>query len=56
MESIFDFDKIAALLTSGHFKMRFDAMHAVTGPYAHRILEERLGAPAGTVIQGATAG
>lgn len=52
MERIFDFDKIAALLTSGNFKMRFDAMHAVTGPYAHRILEERLGAPTGTVMHG----
>ncbi len=52
METIFDFDKIAALLRSDHFKMRFDAMHAVTGPYGHRILEERLGAPVGTVIQG----
>lgn len=52
METIFDFDKIAALLTSDHFKMRFDAMHAVTGPYGHRILEARLGAPVDTVIQG----
>jgi phosphoglucomutase len=52
METLFDFDKIAAMLTSGHFKMRFDAMHAVTGPYGHRILEARLGAPQGTVIQG----
>ena len=34
------------------FRMRFDAMHAVTGPYAKRILEEMLGAPAGTVING----
>lgn len=52
MESIFDFDKLAALLQSGKFKMRFDAMHAVTGPYARRILQERLGAPEGTVING----
>jgi phosphoglucomutase len=52
MESIFDFDKIAAMLQSGQFKMHFDAMHAVTGPYATRILEQRLGAPAGTVING----
>lgn len=52
MESLFDFDKISALLQSGNFKMRFDAMHAVTGPYAHRILEKRLGAPAGTVLHG----
>ena len=32
--------------------MRFDAMNAVTGPYAHDILERRLGAPAGTVVNG----
>ncbi len=51
MEGLFDFDKIAALFASG-FTMRFDAMHAVTGPYAHVILEGRLGAPAGTVING----
>lgn len=51
MESLFNFDKIAALFRSG-FKMRFDAMHAVTGPYAQRILEERLGAPSGTVMHG----
>jgi len=52
MEQIFDFDRIRALLTSGHFRMRFDAMHAVTGPYAHEILERRLGAPADTVGRG----
>jgi phosphoglucomutase len=51
MEDLFDFDKIAALFTSG-FTMRFDAMHAVTGPYAHAILEDRLGASVGTVING----
>jgi phosphoglucomutase len=32
--------------------MRYDAMHAVTGPYAVEILERRLGAPAGTVVRG----
>lgn len=52
METLFDFDKIAALLQSPDFKMHFDAMHAVTGPYAKRILEQRLGAPVGTVING----
>lgn len=52
MESLFDFDRIDALFNSGLFTMRFDAMHAVTGPYAHAILEERLGAPPGTVIRG----
>jgi phosphoglucomutase len=40
------------LLSSGDFRMRFDAMHAVTGPYATRILQDTLGAPAGTVING----
>jgi phosphoglucomutase len=49
METLFDFDAIAALFKGG-FTMRFDAMHAITGPYARAILETRLGAPAGTVI------
>lgn len=51
MSKIFDFDAIAALLQSD-FKMCFDAMHAVTGPYGKSILEHQLGAPAGTVING----
>lgn len=50
METLFDFSAIRALL-SGGFRMRFDAMHAVTGPYATEILERRLGAPAGTVVR-----
>jgi len=49
MERIFDFDRIAALFRGG-FRMRFDAMHAVTGPYAREIFERRLGAPAGTAV------
>ncbi|MEL6767532.1 MAG: alpha-D-glucose phosphate-specific phosphoglucomutase [Pseudomonadota bacterium] len=49
MERLFDFEAIRALFAGG-FRMRFDAMHAVTGPYASAILEEGLGAPAGTVI------
>ncbi|WP_299866209.1 alpha-D-glucose phosphate-specific phosphoglucomutase [uncultured Roseobacter sp.] len=49
MARLFDFDKIRALFAGG-FTMRFDAMHAVTGPYATSILEKVLGAPAGTVI------
>ncbi|BAQ44216.1 MULTISPECIES: alpha-D-glucose phosphate-specific phosphoglucomutase [Methylobacterium] len=49
METLIDFPAIAALFRSG-FRMRFDAMSAVTGPYAVEILERRLGAPAGTVI------
>src|SRR5574340_1268233 len=49
MESLFDFAAIRALL-KGSFKLRFDAMHAVNGPYAKEILETRLGAPAGSVM------
>ena len=52
METLFDFDRISKLLTSGRFAMRFDAMHAITGPYAHEIFEKRLGAPTGTVMNG----
>jgi len=51
METLFDFDKIRALFAGG-FRMCFDAMHAVTGPYAHAILEGKLGAAKGTVING----
>ncbi|MCK5809933.1 MAG: alpha-D-glucose phosphate-specific phosphoglucomutase [Cocleimonas sp.] len=51
MADIFDFDKISTLLKSDDFSMCFDAMHAVTGPYAISILEEQLGAPKGTVIR-----
>ncbi len=49
METLVDFDKIRKLFASG-FSLRFDAMHAVTGPYAKAIIEGALGAPAGTVI------
>lgn len=44
MQSLFDFAAIRQLLSSG-FEMKFDAMHAVTGPYAKEILVNRLGAP-----------
>jgi phosphoglucomutase len=49
MESLFDFAAIRSLLTGG-FKIKFDAMHAVNGPYAKEILERRLGASAGSVM------
>lgn len=52
MESLFDFEAISHLLRDGAFRMCFDAMHAVTGPYARGILEGQLGAPRGTVING----
>ena len=51
METLFDFDKMAGLFRSG-FRLTFDAMHAATGPYATEILENRLGAATGTVING----
>ena len=51
LRGLFDFDAIRALFASG-FTMRFDAMHAVTGPYAKAILEDELGAPPGTVLNG----
>ncbi|WP_294540235.1 alpha-D-glucose phosphate-specific phosphoglucomutase [uncultured Rhodoblastus sp.] len=49
MESLFDFDAIAAMFRAG-FTLKFDAMSAVTGPYAKAIFEERLGAAPGSVI------
>jgi len=52
MEHLFDFGRMRALFDSGLFSMRFDAMHAITGPYAHEILERRLGAEPGTVMNG----
>ncbi|MBT4933906.1 MAG: alpha-D-glucose phosphate-specific phosphoglucomutase [Rhodospirillaceae bacterium] len=52
METLFDFPRLTALLSGGGFRVCFDAMHAVNGPYARHILEDRLGAPKGTVING----
>ncbi len=51
MEALFDFGAIRELL-AGDFGLCFDAMHAVTGPYAKEILERRLGAASGSVING----
>nr|WP_299507189.1 alpha-D-glucose phosphate-specific phosphoglucomutase [uncultured Rhizobium sp.] len=48
MESLFDFNAIRNMFGLG-FRMVFDAMSAVTGPYAKDIIEGRLGAPEGTV-------
>ncbi len=52
MQQLFDFERMRALLAAGRFRLCFDAMHAITGPYAHTILEGLLGAPAGSVING----
>jgi phosphoglucomutase len=51
MQELFDFDAIRTLFGGG-FRMCFDGMSAVSGPYAKAILEGILGAPAGTVING----
>lgn len=49
MERIFDFDRLRDLLCGG-FRLRFDAMNAVTGPYATEIFERRLGAPTNSAV------
>ena len=51
MQQLFDFDQIRGLLRND-FPLAFDAMHAVTGPYAKRVFEDLLGAPAGSVRNG----
>ncbi|MBK9131289.1 MAG: alpha-D-glucose phosphate-specific phosphoglucomutase [Gammaproteobacteria bacterium] len=50
METLFDFPRIRGMIEAGMFNICFDAMHAITGPYAYEILERRLGALPGTVI------
>ena len=52
MLQIFDFKKIKSLFTSNKITMCFDAMHAITGPYAKEIFENKLSAAVGTVING----
>ena len=52
LATLFDFDRIGALLRSGSFRICFDAMHAVTGPTAHEIFIKRLGAPPCSVMNG----
>lgn len=52
MASIFDFNLLKESISSGYITLCFDAMHAITGPYAKHILENVLGAPKGTVING----
>ncbi len=51
MRDLFDFAAIRQLFAGG-FRLRFDAMCAVGGPYALALLEGELGAPAGTVVNG----
>lgn len=50
MEHLFDFDLIKSMFNSDLFTLAFDAMHAITGPYAREILIKRLGAPETTLM------
>lgn len=52
LATLFDFERVGALLRRPGFRLCFDAMHAVTGPYANEIFVKRLGAPASSVING----
>lgn len=47
----FDCGAITEMLARPGFRLSFDAMHAVTGPYAKRLFEDRLGAASGTVLR-----
>ncbi len=51
MRGLFDFGLLRELFAGG-FRLAFDAMHAVTGPYAHALFERELGAPVGSVRNG----
>ncbi|MEY3808419.1 MAG: hypothetical protein RI893_1395 [Pseudomonadota bacterium] len=50
MQSIFDFKLLKQSISSGYITLLFDAMHAITGPYAKRILVDMLGATPDSVI------
>jgi phosphoglucomutase len=52
LKEVFDFPALRAFVSRPDFSMTFDAMHAVTGPYAKAIFEGELGAKAGTVVNG----
>ena len=50
MSQVFDFNLLRRCISSGRISLCFDAMHAITGPYAKRILEDMLEAEPGSVI------
>lgn len=50
MQTIFDFGLLKQCISTGFITVLFDAMHAITGPYAKRIFVDILGAPPESVI------
>jgi phosphoglucomutase len=52
LKEVFDFPALKRFVARKGFGLRFDALHAVTGPYARRIFVEELGAPASAIVNG----
>lgn len=52
LKEVFDFPALKRFVARPEFGLRFDALHAVTGPYARRIFVEELGAPADSIVNG----
>lgn len=52
LATLFNFNLIGRMVRSTRFRMRFDAMHAVNGPYAKAVLVKMLGAPVASVMNG----
>jgi phosphoglucomutase len=50
MQSLFDFPLLKQSISSGYITLLFDAMHAITGPYAKRIFVDLLGANPDSLI------
>ena len=51
MQELFDFNTMRSSIADGHLSFCFDAMNAVTGPYAKKILIDQLGAAADSVMR-----
>lgn len=50
LKTIFDFPSLAALIKRPDFSLKYDCMHGVQGPYAHKVFVEELKAGAETLI------
>ncbi|KAG0171983.1 Phosphoglucomutase-2 [Apophysomyces sp. BC1034] len=51
MKSIFDFNTIQQFLNNNEFKILFDGMNGVTGPYGYRLFVEELGLPESSLMR-----